>query len=120
MNLEIESFGDTQLVRVKETRLTYPELAEFYLCVSEIVESGARQLILNLSRVSYLDSAALGCLMDISRSLDARGGAVALVGMQERVAALIGMVGLTHRMGVFDLENEAIENSVGASASPTV
>ncbi len=116
MNLEIESFGDTQLVRVKETRLTYPALADFYLRVSEIIETGTHQLILNFSEVGYLDSAALGCLMDISRSLDARHGAVALVGMQERVAALISMVGLTHRMAVFDEEDKAIESFAAVSS----
>jgi anti-anti-sigma factor len=115
MNLEVESFGDTQLVRVKETSLTYPALAEFYLRVSEIIESGTCQLILSLSEVSYLDSAALGCLMDISRSLDARDGTVALVGLQERVAALIGMVGLTHRMEIFDKEDQAIESLLAVS-----
>jgi len=120
MNFEIESFGDTKLVRVKETRLTYPALADFYLRVSEIIESGAHQLILNFSEVGYLDSAALGCLMDISRSLDARRGAVALVGLQERVAALIGMVGLTHRMEVFVEEDKAIESFLAATSSQSI
>lgn len=111
MNLEISSFADTKLVRVKEKKLTYPALADFYALVSEILESGARQLVINLSEVSYLDSAALGCLMDISRNMHARTGTVALVGMQERVAALVGMVGLTHHVEVFAEEEKALESS---------
>ena len=116
MNLEISSFADTKLVRVKKRKLTYPALAEFYSLVSELLETGARHLVINLSEVSYLDSAALGCLMDVSRNMHARNGTVALVGMQERVAALVGMVGLTHHIEVFAEEGKALESSFSVPA----
>jgi anti-anti-sigma factor len=100
MNLDIESLGDTMIVRVKERELTYPLLADFYARATALIDSGARELVINLSQVRYLDSASLGCLMDISRNISARNGMVKLVGLQDRVAALASMVGLNTRMEI--------------------
>lgn len=41
-------------------------------------------MVVNLTDVSYLDGASLGCLMDIYRRLSEQKGTVKLVGLQER------------------------------------
>ena len=66
MNLEIEAFGEIKVIRVKEETLSYPMLNGFFDKAYSLIESGTRDLIINLSEVRYLDSASLGCLMDIS------------------------------------------------------
>lgn len=100
MNLEIETFGRTSFVRVKTKELTYPLLPELFSKISALIDSGTRELVINLSDLTYLDSASLGCLMDILRHMSAHNGTIKLVGMQERVQTLLTMVGLTRRMEV--------------------
>jgi anti-anti-sigma factor len=96
MRLEVERAGDVYRIRVKESRLTYPMLASFFTEVRGIVEGGARNVVLDLATVAYIDSAAIGCVMDIGRRLEDRGGALKLSGLQRRVATMLSMTGV-HR-----------------------
>lgn len=100
MNLEIESFGRTSIVRIRETEIEYSQLHTLFNSVLALIDSGTRDLILNLDRVTYLDSVSLGCLMDIFHVISEHGGTVKLVGLQERVHSVVAMVGLPRHMEV--------------------
>ena len=110
MNLEIESLKDVKVVRVKEERLVYPILSNFFKKVSELIEAGASKLIIDLSQVVYVDSASIGCLMDIYRMMGEKGGTVKLVGLQERVETVVSLTGLHNLMEVFREEKSALES----------
>jgi anti-anti-sigma factor len=51
-------------------------------------------MVIDLSAVSYIDSASIGCLMDIHRLLQEKAGAVRLAGLQPRVETMISMTGV--------------------------
>lgn len=110
MNLQIESFGEVRVVRVKEDRLIFPLLSTFSSRISELIEDGARKLVINLADVSYLDSASYGCLLDIYRMMSERGGTMKLVGLQERVGAMGSLVGLTRLIETFREEEKALKS----------
>jgi anti-anti-sigma factor len=97
MQLSSKQSGDVRIVRVEEAKLTYPVLSSFFLEVCRIVEDGARKLVLDLEAVTYIDSASIGCLMDIHRLLAERGGVVKLAGLQPRVDTMLSMTGV-HRI----------------------
>ena len=103
MQLAVDEKGDVRIVRVKEAKLTYPVLSSFFAEVRQLVEAGARKLVIDLSAVTYIDSASIGCLMDIHRLLQDRGGAVKLAGLQPRVETMISMTGV-HK--IIDLHRE--------------
>jgi len=94
MQIAVEDKGDVKLVRVQEAKLTYPILASFFTEVRQLVEAGARKLVIDLAPVSYIDSASIGCLMDIHRLLQEKGGVVRLSGLQPRVETMISMTGV--------------------------
>jgi len=94
MALRVDENGDVRIVRVAEARLTYPTLSAFFADVKQIVEGGARKVVIDLSPVTYIDSAAIGCLMDIYRMLNDRGGALRLASLQPRVETMISMTGV--------------------------
>ena len=94
MQLEIEDKDDVTLVHVREAKLTYPVLSAFFSEVRQRVEAGARKVVIDLSAVSYIDSASIGCLMDIHRLLQEKAGAVKLSGLQPRVETMISMTGV--------------------------
>ena len=106
MELSLEKSGDVRIVRVKEARLVYPVLSPFLVEVRQIVEDGARKLVVDLEAVTYIDSASIGCLMDIYRLLKDRDGAVKLSGLQPRVETMLFMTGV-HR--ILDVHREAAE-----------
>jgi anti-anti-sigma factor len=111
MNLEIETFGQTKVIRIKEDTLSYPMLTDFFGKAYSLIESGTRDLIINLSEVRYLDSASLGCLMDISWNMSRCNGTVKLVGLRDRVQSMATMVGLTNHMEAFPEEEMALQHA---------
>ena len=94
MELAVEESGDVRIVRVREAKLTYPVLSSFFAEVRQVIEGGARKLLIDLQAVSYIDSASIGCLMDIHRLLQEKDGAVKLAGLQPRVETMISMTGV--------------------------
>lgn len=93
MNLTTDRHQDVSIVRVNETRLMYPILPEFANAVSSLIGSGERKVLLDLSSVTYVDSATIGCLMDLYRQATAAGGALKLAGVQKRVETMLTMTG---------------------------
>ena len=94
MLVEIEEHGEIRIVRVKQPKLTYPALSAFFGEVRQLVEGGTRKLVVDLAAVGYIDSASIGCLMDIHRLLQDKGGVVVLSGLQPRVETMISMTGV--------------------------
>jgi anti-anti-sigma factor len=92
MQLSFERHGGVCIVHVQDAKLTYPVLSPFFAEVRRIVEQGARKLIIDLGAVTYIDSASIGCLLDIHRLLEERGGSVKLSGPKLRVQTMLSMV----------------------------
>jgi anti-anti-sigma factor len=105
MQLAFEEKGDVTVVRVREAKLTYPVLSSFFSEVRRSVEGGSRKVLIDLTAVSYLDSASIGCLMDVHRLLQERGGALRLSGLQPRVETMISMTGV-HKIVPLHREEE--------------
>ena len=110
MQLSLEQSGDVRIVRVKETKLTYPVLSSFFAEVRQLVEDGARKLVIDLEAVSYIDSASIGCLMDIHRLLKDREGAVKLSGLQPRVETMLSMTGAQNFLEIHADEASALKS----------
>ena len=108
MQLAFDEKGDVTIVRVQEAKLTYPVLSSFFSGVRQRVESGARNVIIDLGSVSYLDSASIGCLMDIHRLLQEKGGALRLSGLQPRVETMISMTGVHKIVPLYRDEKDAL------------
>lgn len=108
MQLVFDSRGDVTLVRVQEAKLTYPVLSSFFSEVRQRVEGGARKVVIDLEAVGYLDSASIGCLMDIHRLLQEKGGALRLSGLQSRVETMISMTGVHKIVPLHRDEEEAL------------
>jgi anti-anti-sigma factor len=110
MNLQIDSFRDVTIVRLKEPRLVFPELSTFSGRVCALIDEGVQKLVINLSDVGFLDSASYCCLMDIHRLISERGGAVKLAGLNERVEVMASMIGITKTLEVFREEIDAVQS----------
>jgi anti-anti-sigma factor len=108
MQLALEERGDVKIVRVREAKLTYPVLSAFFSEVRQLVEAGARKVVIDLQAVTYIDSASIGCLMDIHRLLQDKSGAVKLSGLQPRVETMISMTGVHKIVDVHREEEEAL------------
>lgn len=93
MNLTTDQAGAVSIVRVHETRVMYPMLGDFSAAVCAVVGSGASRVLIDLTPVTYVDSATIGCLMDLYRTVTGAGGELKLSGVQKRVETMLTMTG---------------------------
>lgn len=110
MNLTTDRTQGIAIVRVNETRLMYPLLSEFASTVTTLIGSGEQRVLLDLSTVTYVDSATIGCLMDLYRQASAAGGALKLAGVQKRVETMLTMTGAQNFLEIHTDEPSALKS----------
>ena len=113
MNLTTESTNGLAIVRVGETRLMYPMLGDFSSTVAGLIARGEKKLLIDLGPVTYVDSATIGCLMDLYRQATAAGGSLKLTGLQKRVETMLTMTG-AHNFIEIHADEPAAVKSFGA------
>jgi anti-sigma B factor antagonist len=110
MNLTTEHRGDIAIVRVMESRMMYPLLSDFSSTVTTLIASGKRRVLIDMTPVGYVDSATIGCLMDLYRQISAAGGMLKLAGVQRRVETMLTMTGAQNFIDVHHDEATAMES----------
>ncbi len=109
MNLTTDHSHDVSIVRVREPRLMYPLLPEFTGAVVPLIRDGGR-VLLDLSSVTYVDSATIGCLMDLYRQVTTAGGVLKLSGVQNRVETMLSMTGAQNFLDIYADEASALKS----------
>ena len=79
-----------------------------------LTSDGARFFILNMSGISYMDSAGLGLLLSVYATIKNQGGELKLLNVSERVIELLKITNLLHVFDIFEDEEIAL-----AKKSPT-
>jgi len=75
--------------------------------IAVILESGAKYLVLNLSKVEYLDSTGLGVLIGTLKKLRENGGNLVIVGPAMRIMRIFEITGLYKIFAIYPTEEEA-------------
>ena len=110
MNVTTEQAGGISIVRVGETRLMYPLLSDFSAAVGGLMASGHREILIDLTPVSYIDSATIGCLMDLYRQVQTVGGHLKLSGVQKRVETMLTLTGAQNFIEIHADEPSAVKS----------
>jgi anti-anti-sigma factor len=110
LNVKTEQNGSIAIVRVGETRLMYPILSDFATAVSGLVASGQKDILIDLTPVTYVDSATIGCLMDLYRQVQNAGGHLKLSGVQKRVETMLTMTGAQNFIEIHADEPTAVKS----------
>ncbi len=110
MNVRTDQTGRVSIVRVGETRLMYPILGDFSAAVSALVSAGKRDILIDMSPVTYVDSATIGCLMDLYRQVHNVGGHLKLSGVQKRVETMLTMTGAQNFIEIHADEPSAVKS----------
>jgi len=113
MNVTTAHVGNVVVLRVQDTRLTYPILADFNTAVGNLIAGGEQRIVVDLGPVAYVDSATIGCLMDLYRQATAAGGSLKLSGVQKRVETMISMTGAQNFLEVHADEASALASFGG-------
>src|SRR4051794_39558163 len=79
-------------------------VAELRERITRLCESGAKNLILNLKHVDYIDSTGLGGLVIAFTSIKKQGGSMKLLSLSRRNIELLVLTKLTTVFELFDDE----------------
>ncbi len=113
MNLTTDRVDGIAVVRVGEARLMYPLLSEFSSTVAALIAGGERKILIDLTTVNYVDSATIGCLMDLYRQTSAAGGRIKLSGVNKRVETMLTMTGAHNFLDIHADEASAVKSFGG-------
>jgi anti-anti-sigma factor len=110
MKVSTEQTGDISIVRIGETRLMYPMLGDFSQAVSSLIALGRQAILIDLTPVTYVDSATIGCLMDLYRQVSGAGGRLKLSGVQKRVETMLTLTGAQNFIELHGDEASAVRS----------
>ncbi len=95
--------GETVVIDVAG-RVTIGPDAQLRDSIREAIDGGARNVVLDMTRVTKLDSSGVGELVSAHTTLSRNGGRLLLVGLPERLAAVLQ---ITQLLGVLELFEDA-------------
>ena len=86
---------------------TAPQLKQQMI---SLLESGAKELVVDLTKVDYLDSTALGVLIGGLKRMRERDGNMVLVCPSPRIRRVFEITGLDKIFDIFNVQQEATES----------
>ena len=84
---------------------TAPQLRELLI---ELVSQGNYQLVVDMDKVGFVDSAGMGVLVGALSRVQAHDGSLDLVCTRERVLNIFKITGLTKIFDIYETVNQAI------------
>jgi anti-sigma B factor antagonist len=96
-------------IRLGETNIN------LHNAIKKLVESGEKNVLLNLAGVTHIDSSGLGELVAGYTTIERAGGQLKLLKLSDRVIDLMTITKLFTVFDVFDEESTAVESFGGAS-----
>lgn len=117
MNFQIndeEIDGQTHVIELggEVDLYTAPEFKERMV---QLIESGKKQVIVDLSKATFIDSTTLGVLVGGVKRLRPAGGSLALVCTDQNICKIFEITGLDRVFPIHDTREQALE-SVGSAA----
>ena len=112
MSIEIQQ-RDREGITIQDLkgRLTVgDEVSRFRDQLQKLINSGDRNIVLQMEDVDYIDSTGLGALVMAYTSMQKAGGKIKLLNLSRRGIELLVMTKLTTIFEVFDDEQSAINS----------
>lgn len=103
MQLHTTQAGADTIVAVQASRLDASFAPQFKTDMMEIVNGGARRIVLDMSAVKLIDSSGLGTLVSILKALNGQGSIV----IRGASPTVLGLFKLTRMDRVFTIETAA-------------
>ena len=116
MNFDIktEQLGDDAYVISLAGEVDLYTAPEFKERMVELIESGKKQIVVDLSKATFIDSTTLGVLVGGVKRLRPAGGQLALVCTDENITKIFEITGLDRVFTIYPTRDEALAKT-GAS-----
>ncbi len=78
--------------------------------ITELMETGKKDIIINLKKVSYIDSSGIGVLISSLSNLKKAGGSLKIINVYDSVKKVFELTKLTSFFDIYGSEEEAINS----------
>jgi anti-sigma B factor antagonist len=107
MEIAADKTGDVAVVLIPVDELDASNVGELKRDVAPVLEANTH-LVIDLSRVRFVDSSGLGAMLSCLRQLSAKGGDLKLCGMSKQVRATFELVRMHRIFDIFSTREEAV------------
>lgn len=110
MNLKTEAVGNRMIIFVQEERLDAHNSDELKTEMNRLFATGAKELILDLKEVRFIDSSGLGVLVSGFKNASTNQGSLKLSGLQTQVRSMFELTRLHRVFDIFQTTDEALNS----------
>jgi anti-sigma B factor antagonist len=107
MEIAVDKIGDVAVAAVPVEELDAGNTGEFKRDISPVLESNTK-VVLDLSRLRFLDSSGLGSFLSCLRELNSKGGDLKLSGISPQVRTVIELVRMHRIFDIHATKEEAV------------
>lgn len=108
MDLVQHKIGDVVVTTVPVEELDASNAEEFKRDMAPLVAANTK-LVVDLSRLRFVDSSGLGAFISCLRGVNAKGGDLKLCGMSKQVQAVFELVRMHRVFDIRDTSEEAVQ-----------
>lgn len=107
--LKVNMYGDVAVVDLREKALDASNSEKFKKSIAETLASHAK-VVIDLSRVEFVDSSGCGALLSCLKQVGDGGGKLNLCGVQKNVERLFELVRMNRIIDIFPTREDAVRN----------
>ena len=107
MEIAIDKMGDIAVAEVPVDELDASNAPEFKRDIAPVLQTNTK-LVLDLSRLRFVDSSGLGAMLSCLRQLSAKSGDLKLCGMSKQVRGLFELVRMHRIFDIYGTKEEAV------------
>lgn len=108
MDIPAEEIGNVAVAVIPVDELDANNASEFKRDIAPLLQANTR-LVIDLSRVRFVDSSGLGAMLSCLRQLTAKGGDLKLCGMSKQVRATFELVRMDRIFDIFSTREKAVQ-----------
>jgi anti-anti-sigma factor len=101
--------NDVKIIRIPYQRMVYELLEDVNKEWSGYISEGHKNFVIDMSKVTFMDSASIGCLMDFYRKTKTAEGRIHLAAVQPRIDTLLSIAKAKALFGIYGTVKEAVE-----------
>ncbi|MBN2242165.1 MAG: STAS domain-containing protein [Acidobacteria bacterium] len=110
MKFSTRKNGDVTIIDIEGKILLGEGDVEIKKSVDDLLKKGTKNILLNLAKVPYIDSAGLGEIIRCFTALRRSGGTLKLLSPNERVIDLLNITNLLNVFDCYDDEADAMKS----------
>jgi anti-sigma B factor antagonist len=107
MEIAVDRFGDVAVALIPVDELDASNAPDLKRDIAPILEANSK-VVIDLSRLRFVDSSGLGAMVSCLRQLSAKGGDLKLCGMSKQVRAAFELVRMHRIFDIFGAREEAV------------